>query len=81
MPGPTKSCEYELLASGPIAIIERCRSCGCISIHVGATTIRMEPDAMASLWATVEDALTELHSRSSGPLSHGWHPVPARGTA
>lgn len=81
MPGPIKPCEHEHLASGPIACIERCRTCQCISIHVGATTIRMEADAMASLWATMEEALTELHSGSSGPLAHGWVTSPTRGTA
>jgi len=64
---PKRCTHHEVLATGPICQIERCRDCKCVSIHLGATTVRMEESALASLWATLEEALTTLHTR--GPLT------------
>lgn len=60
----SKRCtHHEVLATGPICQIERCRDCNCISIHLGATTVRVEESALASMWATLEEALTHLSAK------------------
>jgi hypothetical protein len=64
----SKRCtHHEVLASGPVCQVERCRDCKCISIHLGATTVRLEESALASVWATVEEALTRLHAAGLSP--------------
>jgi hypothetical protein len=46
-----------LLALGDIARIERCADCDVVSIHLGPTTLRLDPNACASLYATLGQAL------------------------
>lgn len=81
----SKRCtHHEVLATGPICQIERCRDCKCISIHLGATTVRMEESALAAVWATLEEALTNLHTRGLLPLDPpgaGLSRVVTRGSA
>lgn len=50
------------LAHGPICSIDVC-SCGSLHLTLGALTLRFEPSAGESLWATLGEALAELHSR------------------
>lgn len=56
-----KACCHETLAAGPMAHIQRCKECGTLSIHLGATTVRLAPDACESLWATLSEALVALN--------------------
>jgi hypothetical protein len=63
---PVKDCEHEMLAAGPIAGVHRCTQCGVVSIHLGATTLRLAPAACESLWATLGEALLVLHERLEG---------------
>jgi hypothetical protein len=58
---------HEVLATGPVCQVERCRDCKCISIHLGPTTVRLEEAALASVWATLEQALTSLHTHDLSP--------------
>lgn len=51
------SCEQETLAKGPVAKVQRCKSCGLISLHLGPTTVRLEVGAARSLLQTLQDAL------------------------
>jgi hypothetical protein len=81
MPSSTsaKTCCNETLAAGPMAHIQRCRDCGTVAIHLGATTVRLAPEACESLWATLTEALTELHRREVEDLGQGpWPSVTAR---
>lgn len=61
MPSRTSPCHLHPLAAGPIARIESCASCRVVSIHLGALTVRLDPSACESLWATLSEALGELH--------------------
>jgi hypothetical protein len=56
-----KVCRNETLSTGQAVLIQRCRDCGTISIHLGAITIRLDAAACESLWATLGGALGELH--------------------
>lgn len=68
MPMSKRCTHHETLASGPICQVERCRDCKCISIHLGATTVRLEESALASVWATLEEALVSLHAGGLSPV-------------
>jgi len=52
----------EILACGPICKVERC-ACGCVHLTLGAVTLRLDPAACASLWATLGEALSALEER------------------
>jgi hypothetical protein len=58
-------CELELLAKGPVATLEYCKDCRAISVHMGAVTIRLDPEACESLWSTLSEALLALRSHES----------------
>lgn len=62
----TPACRLETLASGPAATLQWCRLCGTVSIHIGATTIRLDPAACESLWVTLGEALIDLRCRVAG---------------
>lgn len=53
-------CDLETLAQSPVATIQRCRGCGCISVHLGATTLRFEAMALEALWAVLGEAVLHL---------------------
>lgn len=48
------------MARGEVASVELCGGCRVVSIHFGATTVRMDPAACASLWTTLGQALAEM---------------------
>lgn len=58
-----QDCLHEVLAAGPIAGVHRCTQCNVVSIHLGATTVRLDPAACESLWGTLGEALSVLHQR------------------
>ena len=58
-----KDCLNEVLAAGPIAWVQGCTQCNIVSLHLGATTVRLDPAACESLWATLGEALAVLHER------------------
>jgi len=60
-------CVHEPLAAGPIARIDHCARCQVVSIHLGATTVRLEPGACASLWSTLGEALRVIEGRRGVP--------------
>jgi hypothetical protein len=60
------SHRYETLAEGPISKITTC-PCGCIHLAIGALTLRLEPAAAESLWATLGEGLAAHHSRCEAP--------------
>jgi len=67
-----QDCRHELLATGPIARFDQCRKCGVISMHLGVTTLRLDPAACEALWATLSEALEQLHRREvAQPVAHG----------
>ncbi len=59
----SKACHLHTLASSPVAQVQRCQGCGCISIHLGPTTVRMQPEAFLEFCKTMSEA-----SRQVDPL-------------
>lgn len=81
MPTRVKTCSFERLATGPVAKVDRCRDCGCLSVHMGATTFRMDAGAMSALAATLGEALTAMEVGLSELPETDWFPGRTRGSA
>lgn len=56
------SCRHRTLAQNDVAGIQQCLDCGTLSVHLGATTIRLDASAAEGLWAALAEALHELHA-------------------
>ena len=50
------SCERVRLAEGDVAAVDRC-DCGMFQLHVAAFTLRLAPEALASLLGTLGQAV------------------------
>lgn len=59
------SCRFELLDESASARVEICRACGCIAIHVGPVSLRIDRTGFADLAATLRRAQVLL-SRDDG---------------
>jgi len=44
------------LAEGPVCMVEEC-SCGVLHLSIGPVTLRLQSDAVESMWATLGEAL------------------------
>ncbi len=44
------------LAQGPVAVLDRCR-CGTLHLSVGPVTLKLSPEACASLCRTIAEGL------------------------
>lgn len=59
-------CARSRLASGPLAVVERCH-CGTVHLTIGTLTLRLAPAACESLCRTLVDALRALREiRTAG---------------
>jgi hypothetical protein len=52
-----QSCRRTRLAEGELAAVDRC-GCGMFQLHLAAVTLRLAPEALASLYATLGRALS-----------------------
>lgn len=50
------TCTKRTLARSPVAHVQECEDCGCISIDVGPSTLRLAPEAFDELVATLMEA-------------------------
>ena len=71
-----ETCHPLPLASGPMARVERCPSCGVVTVHLGALSLRLDADALQSVCHTLVDASAALASAAVPTLN-----VFQRGTA
>jgi hypothetical protein len=72
-----KACRPRSLVRGRVARIDLCPDCGCVSLHVGPTTIRMDEHALRSFWLTVGEAVEALDE----PMLDEYAASPIRGSA
>ena len=49
-------CRTITLARNGVAHVQACRDCGCISLHIGPTTLRIEGQALERLWTVLGEA-------------------------
>jgi hypothetical protein len=68
------SCKLETLARGPVAHVERCAHCGCLSMHLGPMTLRLDPVALRALSRTLSEAEAVLVA-DHDPLDENHHAV------
>ena len=54
-----------LVARGEAATIEEC-ACGTLHVTLGALTVRLRPEIVASLWETLGEALDVVDRRPTG---------------
>ncbi|MDI1481363.1 hypothetical protein [Polyangium sp. y55x31] len=66
-PAKASSCAPVTLSRGPVARVDHCPQCNVISIHLGATSIRLEPAAYEALWGTLSHALRVLRGLTEAP--------------
>ena len=64
--------ERTLVAQGPVCQVEEC-SCGTLHLTIGALTIRLGTEVVASMRDTLADALVALSDPSHGES----HQVPS----
>lgn len=63
-----KQCQHRALAENGLGRIEHCEHCGCVSIHLGPMTFRLNDVGLESLWALVGEAAASLAvSRTAEP--------------
>jgi len=61
------------IAKGHICTVEEC-SCGVLHVSLGVLTVRLQAEVVASVWATLGEALERIAAR---PPVHSLHPNPS----
>jgi hypothetical protein len=62
------TCHHVTLAQNAIAQVQRCTECDCISLHIGPTTLRIDPHALEALWAVLGEAAVALQAQKQTEL-------------
>lgn len=73
-----KPCEFYTLAQNPVAHVQRCDDCGCVAVHIGPFTVRLDDAGLEALWSVLGEAAAELHARKSNTTQVQ---APSRGLA
>lgn len=60
-----KSCHPVTIARNSVAHVQRCEDCGCVSVHLGHATIRLDEHAIHALWSALGQTITALSSTDS----------------
>lgn len=63
-----RTCHHMTLAQNSIAHVQQCTECECVSIHLGATTVRIDPVALEALWVVLREAAATLHAKRLSEL-------------
>lgn len=70
-----KPCRHQMLAFNPPVQVQRCLDCGCVSVHLGALTVRLDDGSLEALSSVLGEACAVLRgksgARSRRPLPHG----------
>lgn len=56
------ACRHETIARNGVASVQRCVSCGCLSLHVGPVTLRLDEASLEGLWAVTGEACASVHA-------------------
>lgn len=59
------ACHLVTLARNGVAHVQKCTECGCVSLHLGATTVRLDARALEALATLLGEAAVTLHA---GPI-------------
>jgi hypothetical protein len=55
-------CFHALLAKNSLGKLDYCASCGVVTLHIGALSMRFDPESVETLWALLGDGLMTLHA-------------------
>lgn len=64
------TCRCESLAQNGAAQVQRCLDCGCITVHMGAVSVRMDEAGLEVLHAVICTASARLAARQGHPPMH-----------
>ena len=56
----SRACHHHTLAKNGIAHVQRCTDCGCISVHLGPFTMRLDDTGFEALHEVLVAATAEL---------------------
>lgn len=59
------NCHHVTLARNGIAHVQQCTKCGCVSVHLGATTVRFDAGALEALSAVLGEAAATIHAEQT----------------
>lgn len=62
-------CHHVTLASNGVAQVEHCTECGCVSIHLGPTTVRVDATTLDALSAVLGEASAILGAERDAVLA------------
>lgn len=62
-----EQCRLETLASSGMGRVDHCPHCGCISLHMGPLTVRMEASGVEALRQLLGAAAVQLLSPTEAP--------------
>lgn len=54
------SCHPETIATNALAQVQRCAHCGCISVHLGPVTVRVDEAGLKALASLFDEAKGQL---------------------
>jgi hypothetical protein len=55
-------CFHALLAKNSLGKLDYCASCGVVTLHIGALSMRFDPESVETLWALLSDGLMALRT-------------------
>lgn len=56
----SKSCRQTTLAHNRVVQVQHCADCGCVALHLGSVTIRIDENALEGLHTALGDAIVKL---------------------
>jgi len=56
-------CFHTVLAKNGLAKIDYCAACGVVTLHIGAISMRFDPESVESLWVLFSEAVATLRSQ------------------
>ena len=67
------TCQQRCLAHGHVAQVHGCDDCGCITVHMGPFSVRLDAEALNALWLTLGEAVERIDrermARHTNPLA------------
>jgi hypothetical protein len=60
-----KRCFHAPLAKNGVGKMDYCASCGVVTLHLGAISMRFDPESAESVWALLSQGLSALREELS----------------
>lgn len=56
-------CFHAPLAKNGMGKMDYCSACGVVTLHIGAISLRFDPESAEAVWALLSDGLTALREK------------------